>query len=539
MQKTLTLGFFFVLFLFTTFLPVVWMFGSSIYEDGKFSFLYYRDIFLARKHLKVIGNSLILASVTTLVSALIGVSAGFFLAKTNLPFRNVFKICFFVPLIVPAYVTGVAWANLLGKAGFLNAILSHYARLSSDSVSSFIYSIYGAAFILSMNLFPVMMLVTEYALKNINPRFEESGLAVGSIFQVIRKITLPLIAPSIVSGMMIVFVLSLSDFGIPSLLQVNVLTTQIFTQFSAFYNEKAATAIASPLIIIAFGVIMLEHIYLRGKSFEILGRKVTRGQIQYHAKWPRITGIIFCSAVLSVCVIIPLTTLFFHSRPFRVYHDAFLLARRGIINSILFGAIGATCLTCIGFFLGYLSERIRSGIRNTAAFCIWLSFAVPATVLGVGLIKLWNRPEGVFQFVYDTLWIVILGYTVRFLPLSSRIMANYLKQIPYTLEEAGAVTGASWFRIAGNVLLPLQSNGLVAVWLISFMFCTGELGTTILVYPPGHETLPIALFTIMANSPTNIVSAVSVIIVVMTLLPVGIFLVISRYLVRAPLSSVS
>lgn len=538
-QKNLILSFFFTVFICTTFLPVLWMFGGSLYEDGKFSLLYYRDIFLTGKYLKVIGNSLVLASVTTMVSSLIGVSAGFFLAKTNLPFKNVFKICFFVPLIVPAYVTGIAWANLLGKAGFLNIIISHYAGLSPDSVSSFIYSIYGAVFILSLNLFPVMMLVTEYALKNINPRFEESGLAVGSVFLVIRKITLPLIAPAIASGMMIVFVLSLSDFGIPSLLQVNVLITQIFTQFSAFYDEKAATAIAFPLIIIAFGIIMLEHIYLRGKSFEILGRKATRGLIQYHTKWLRITGIIFCSAVVSVCVIIPLATLIFHSRSIRIYGDAFLLAKRGIINSILFGGIGATCLTCVGFFLGYLSERIRSGTRNTAALCIWLSFAVPATVLGVGLIKLWNRPESVFQFIYGTMWIVILGYTVRFLPLSSRIMANYLKQVPYSLEEAGTVTGASWFRIAGNVLLPLQSNGLIAVWLISFLFCTGELGTTILVYPPGHETLPIVLFTLMANSPTNIVSALSVIIVVMTLLPVGVFLAISKYFVRVPVALIS
>ena len=98
------------------------------------------------------------------------------------------------------------------------------------------------------------------------------------------------------------------------------------------------------------------------------------------------------------------------------------------------------------------------------------------------------------------------------------------------MEEAGTVTGASWFRVLGKILLPLQGYGLIATWLICFMFCVGELGTTILVYPPGHETLPIALFTIMANSPTDVVSALSIIIVVMTLLPVGVFLAVSKYL---------
>ena len=108
---------------------------------------------------------------------------------------------------------------------------------------------------------------------------EESGLVAGSVFQVFRQITFPLIAPAILSSMMIVFVLSLSEFGVPSLLQINVLTTQIFTQFSAFYNEKAATSIAFPLIAITLALIILEQIYLRGKSFEILGRSSSNSTI--------------------------------------------------------------------------------------------------------------------------------------------------------------------------------------------------------------------------------------------------------------------
>jgi len=534
MQKKLTLVFFFTLFLCTTFLPIVWMFGNSVYEEGRFSFVYYKDIFLTLKYGKVISNSLILASITTIVSSFIGVPAGFFLAKTNLPLKNIFKICFFIPLIIPSYIIGIAWVNLLGKTGFLNNVFSQYTMLSPESISDFIYSTYGSSFILSINLFPVVMLVTEYALKSINPRLEESGLVVGSVFQVFRQITFPLIAPAILSSMMIVFVLSLSEFGVPSLLQVNVLTTQIFTQFSAFYNEKAATAIAFPLIVITFILIMLEKIYMRGKSFEMLGRTSSISTTQYNITWLNVVGITFCTFVLLVCVIIPLSTLIFNTKTISAYHNAILLARNGITNSVLFGSIGATLLTFIGFFLGYLSEKIRSRLKNSTAAFIWIFFAVPATVSGIGLIKLWNRAEGTCQFIYSSLWIVILGYVIRFLPLSSRIMANYLKQIPNSMEEAGTVTGTSWFRILGKILLPLQGYGLIATWLICFMFCVGELGTTILVYPPGHETLPIALFTVMANSPTDVVSALSIIIVVMTLLPVGVFLAVSRYLVKVP-----
>lgn len=529
MQKRLTLGFFFMLFICTTFIPIVWMFGSSLYEDGRFSFVYYRDIFFTQRYVRVVLNSLILASVTTLLSSLAGIPTGFFLAKTNLPLKNVFKICFLIPFIIPSYIVGIAWANLLGRTGFLNTLLSQYTPLSPESISNFMYSLYGASFILSINLFPVVMLMTEYALKNINPRLEESGLIAGSIFQVVRQITLPLVAPAILSSMMIVFILSLSEFGIPSLLQVNVLTTQIFTQFSAFYNEKAATAIAFPLIVITIMLMILEQVYFRGKSFEILGRRASNDTIHYQERWLTVIGTLFCIFIFILCVIVPLTTLIVSSKTVSAYYDAFRLAKNGIKNTVLYGSLGATFLTVVGFFLGYLSEKVQSKLRSSIAPFIWLFFAVPATVIGVGLIKVCNRPEGIFQFIYGSLWIIILGYGARFLPLSSRIMANYFKQIPNSTEEAGIVMGAPWFHILKKIIVPLQGYGIVAAWLISFMFCVGELGTTILVYPPGHETLPITLFTVMVNSPANIVSALSLIIVVMTLLPLGIFLATSRY----------
>ncbi|HHT9111659.1 MAG TPA: ABC transporter permease [Candidatus Brocadiaceae bacterium] len=528
-SKTFTLGFFFALFLCITFLPVAWMFGNSIYEHGNVSFIYYRDIFLTQKYVPVIINSLLFASLTTILSCLMGVPTGFFLAKTLIPLNNFFKVCLLIPLIIPSYTTGIAWTSLLGKTGFLNTLLSQYTPLSPETISSFIYSVYGGAWVLSFNLFPVVMLITEYALKNINPRLEESGLVTGNVFLTIRRITLPLITPAILSGMMIVFVLALSEFGIPSLLQINVLTTQVFTQFSAFYNERAATASSFPLIAITVAFLIIELIYFRGKSFEILGRKPSAGTLKYHQKWLTIPGVVFCVFTLSISIIIPLSTLIAGAQTLSAYYDAFFLVKNSIQNSLLFGVIGATLLCVIGFFLGYLSEKIRTRLRNGISSFIWVLFAIPATVIGVGLIKLCNRPEGFFQGIYGSWWIVIIGYVARFLPLSSRIMTNYFKQIPGSLEDAGAVTGISWFKILQKIFLPLLAQGITATWLMCFIFCIGELGTTILLYPPGQETLPIALFTNMVNSPEHIVSALSIIIVVMTLLPVGVFLGILKY----------
>ncbi|MCF6150309.1 MAG: iron ABC transporter permease [Candidatus Kuenenia sp.] len=529
MQKTVTLWSFLALFFCAAFFPIAWMFGSSLYEGGSFSFVYYHDIFLTGKYAGIILRSLILASVATVFATLMGVPAGFFLAKTDFFLKNFFKVCFFIPLIIPSYTIGIAWTNILGKAGFLNQFLSHYFFLSPQSIYAFIYSIYGAAFILSMNLFPLIMIMTEYALKNIPSPLEESGLVCGTFFQVMKGVTFPLISPVIFSGMMIAFVFSLSEFGVPSLLQLNVLTTQIFTQFSAFYNEKAATALAFPLIIITIVIFLLEQFKTRSKSFEILGRSGSQVFMKYHFAWLRVSGLVFCTVLFLITIILPFCSLLISVEAFKVYRDAFALAKNGIVNSVVFGGIGASILTVVGFFLGYATEKTRWKLKEGISSFVWIFFAVPATVAGIGLIKLWNRPHGAFQFIYGTIGIILIGYIIRFAPLSSRIMANFFRQMPQSIEDAGAVTGASWFRIAGNILAPLQKHGIVATWIISFIFCIGELGATILVYPPGHETLPITLFTVMANSPENIVSALTLLLIGMTLLPVGIFFLISKY----------
>ncbi|MDR4509824.1 MAG: iron ABC transporter permease [Candidatus Brocadiaceae bacterium] len=529
MQKTFTLWFFFILFTCTALFPIVWMFGNSVYEQGAFSFSYYHDTFFTQKYVMVIARSLILASATTVFSAFAGIPAGFFLAKTDFPLKTFFKVCFFIPLIVPSYTIGIAWTNILGKAGFLNQLLSRYFFLAPQSIYDFIYSVYGAAFILSINLFPLIMLMTEYALKNVPSHLEEYGLIQGSFFQVQKGIVFPLILPSIFSGMMIVFVLSLSEFGVPSLLQQNVLITQIFTEFSAFYNEKAATAIALPLIIITTAVCVCERYIMRGKSYEIIGKGASHSTITYHFPWLKGAGFVFFTLIFLLYIVLPFCSLFFGIQTFAVYRDAFPMAKKGVINSVLFGCIGASVLTVIGFFLGYASEKTRWKGKQEMASFIWIFFAIPATIVGVGLIKLWNRPDGFFPLIYGSLWIIIMGYVIRFTPLASRIMANFFRNIPQSMEEAGVITGASWFRTISSIIVPLQKNGILATWVIIFIFCIGELGTTILVYPPGHETLPIALFTVMANSPEDIVSALTVILIFMTLLPVGIFFMASKY----------
>jgi len=212
------------------------------------------------------------------------------------------------------------------------------------------------------------------------------------------------------------------------------------------------------------------------------------------------------------------------------YAEAMNRAGGSLLRSLLYAAIGATLLAVFGFFTGYLIQ--------TKAFRCWRSvdsstiflLALPSTVIGIGLISLWNTPRT--NLVYGTPVIIILGYLAKYTALTSRISVAQLAQIPPSMEEAAQVAGAGWFRRMGLIVAPLARRGLLSGWLVGYIFSLRDTGITMLVYPPGHETLPVRIFTLMANGSPDLIAALCVVMTAATLLPAGILWTIPNLLTR-------
>ena len=117
---------------------------------------------------------------------------------------------------------------------------------------------------------------------------------------------------------------------------------------------------------------------------------------------------------------------------------------------------------------------------------------------------------------------VILAYVAQYTALTSRITLATLSNVPRSLEEAAQMTGAPWFARVHDVVVPAALPGLVAAWLIGFLFCLRDLGASMLVYPAGQDTLPVRIFTLMANGAPNLISALCVILVGATLISLGV-----------------
>jgi iron(III) transport system permease protein len=218
-------------------------------------------------------------------------------------------------------------------------------------------------------------------------------------------------------------------------------------------------------------------------------------------EWRR-SAAIAAIAVLVVALGFPLAILIGEALEARSLWVVLAGSGRAIRNSLRLATIGATVVVGVAVWLGYARARASGRIGHAADILFIVLFAVPSTIVGVGLIGLWNRP-GLPGAVYGTDFMFLLGYLARFVPIAALALAASTRYVPVSHEEAAAVSGAGWIRTMWRILLPQIRLALAASWVIVFVLAFGELGVSVLVAPPGEATLPIRIYTIIANTPAS------------------------------------
>jgi len=483
-------------------LPVLYMLLGSIVAGGRLDFTGYRLLFTSGREFVLLRNSFTLSLLTAFFALLFGVPAGMLLARTDIPFRGVFTVCLAFPFLIPPYIMAFSWFLVLGKEGFLARLFHVHAP--------WLFGRCGCVLVLSTVFMPVVMLLTMIFAKTVNPRFEEAARLHTGWPGVLMRITLPMILPGISLAAVLVFLLSMGEFSVPMFLRYDVFPVESFIRFSAFSDERAGTAAAIPLLGAAFVLLFLERMFLENRTYRLQtaagsGCSPVVELGRYRRPAALLLGV-FC----GVTVLAPLSAMVVESASVACYSEAFRKAGDSIVRSLLYASLGAAVLTVVGFFLGYIVHTRAVRFWRSVDFLTVFLFALPGTVTGLGLIGLWNRPAT--NFIYGTFLIIILGYVARYSAVAGRIMASAFVQIPASMEEAAQLAGAGWPRRMVSIIAPLSRRGLAGCWLVSFVFCLRDTGISMMVYPPGHDTVTVRTFTLMANSQVELIAALSVMV---------------------------
>jgi len=495
--------------------PILAMFTASVMIDGKPSLVHYQALVSSHRAWVLLGHSLTLSSLTALCGTVLGVPLGILLGKTDLPLRYLFVVLFTLPLLLPPYLLAVAWSTVLGREGLLSDLAGGTV---AEMGSAALFGLGGSVLVLTTVFMPVAMLLTIAYLRTIDPRLEEAGRLVARWPRVLCRITLPMIRPGLAWAALLIFLLAIGEFSVPMHLRYDVFPVEILTQFSAFYDFGAATAAAVPLALLTVTVLIGEELFSGAPRQTMRGLMGAAERSFIRLSAARAGWFLGVGLLCVVLVILPLGGLVLQTSPID-YLEALTRGGDSLLRSLVYAASGATLLSLLGFFCGYLIHTHALRAWRWVDFLTLVLLVLPSPVIGIGLIGLWNRPAT--DWIYGTPMMILLGYMAQYLALTSRTTAAALAQIPASMDEAALVTGAGWFRRLSTITAPLARPGLLAAWLVAYIFCLRDTGIALLVYPPGHDTLPVRIFTLMANSPEGLIAALCVLMMAATFLPLA------------------
>ncbi|MFO1311604.1 MAG: iron ABC transporter permease [Burkholderiales bacterium] len=474
-------------------------------------------------------NSLLTCGFGALIAVAIGLFFAWIVVRTNTPLKGVIRSAGMMPLFIPPLVAGFAW-SLLGspETGLVNVAL----KAAGLDLGVNFYSLTGITLVFGAYYAPYVFMFTAAALANMDPSLEEaSEISGASVLSTMLRVTFPLMAPAILSGGLLAFVVMLGVYGTPAILGTPAnepfLTTYLFTLLSwtpPLYNKAAAV---SMLLVVVTGVgVWLQQRALSGRSFVTVAGKSFRPKVLDLGGWRYLT-LAFALLYLLVVVVLPYLALLvvafrkymfvpdlaslFDLRQYSLGHLQALFANpltpRSIRNSLVVGLGAALFGGVLAFAVAYTVQRSQAPLRRPIDYIATVPVAIPGLVIGVAYLWAWvGLPGG----LYGTTSILAIAFVARFLPDTMKTLSSSLVQIHRELEEASWICGRGLLATIRKVVVPLTWPGILSGMTLLFVLSIRELGSSLFLYTSDSIIMSVLLLDFWEGGSIGVSAAFSV-----------------------------
>jgi len=500
---------------------------------AKLSIEAYKFVFADPDFWSAFATTLMLGAGMTAIAVPLGAGLAFLMARTDVPGRNWLEPVILVPIFVSAVVLAFGYVVALGPVG----ILSTWVNELIGVVPWNLYSFASLIIIAGLTHVPHVYLYTAAALRGLGSDVEEAARTIGANpWQVAMNVSLPKVLPAILFAGVLVFFLGFELFGLPLVLGdpqgLLVLSTYLYKLTNKLgvpsYQLMAVVvvtivAVTAPLVFMQRRLLAQAQRYIsvRGKAVRSAPLKLGKW------RWPAFAAIVLWFAVTVIVPLAGITLRSFvetwgegvvlsevltleHYRELTEYPNVV----RSMINTLGVGVIGAAaavvCYTAIALSI----HRWPSGWTRVVDYLVMVPRAMPGLVAGLALlwVFLFFKPLTPLKETMVSVW---LAYTIVWLAYGMRLVSGTLLQVAPELEEAARTTGASETRVKFDVTVPLIRTGMLASWLLVFLIFVREYSTGIYLLGPGTEVIGSLLVSLWGTGAVDLVSALSVVNVVM------------------------
>jgi len=520
--------------------PLFSLVFRAFISEGKLSLQNFHKVLITKDIYVALNHSIFVSVISTIFATIIGATLAWIVSRTDIPFRKQIKTALVMPFLIPPFISAIAWLQLIGPAGYINSI--YMAIKQTWNPLFVIYGKWAIIMVMSLSGYPFVYLTTLAGLEKMNPSLEEAGQISGAgIFTVMKDITIPIMAPTIGAGAILVFVSRIANFGIPAVMGMPanyyVLTTKIYRLIDQSFIVKDAQAIATAmsifLILIAASGLVLVKVYLRGKEYTVISGKNVQPKLVKLGKWRYFLFAIVLSMII-ITVVLPILAIFLTALTkawgllpfisnwtldnFRYVLFDLDMSKRAVRNSFFLAVMASLITTFIGAIIAYMVVKVKVRGSQILDFVSSIPYSIPGTVFALGMIIAWNKSFfGKFN-IYNTIWIILISYIARYLAYSVRTVSSSLMQIDNSLEEAARVSGSNRIQSFKDVIMPLVKPSLFASWFLIFMPAFRELTISVLLWSTGNETIGVAVYNLQEGGDVTSSSALAIIMILVIFL---------------------
>jgi len=508
-------------------LPVGRVLLTSLWGETGPTLAHYSRFVRTAYFLLSLRNSVVLAATVTALTLVLGFALAHVATRGPQRLRGPIRLVALLPLLAPSYVFGVALIVLGGRRGLVNQALGTDFRLLGWP---------GVILGQALTLFPLAYLMVESVLATLDRSLEDSASDLGAgDLQVLRTITLPLVAPGLLRAALMVFALSMADFATPAILGGGLAflaQDALLLVIGTEYDLPMASVLCVVLMIPSLLVFLAQQRWLGGRSYvTVTGRGAAaeprRAVPAVDLPCLALTALT-CLAVLLPMAVVALgafTRFVGIDNTLTLEHFASLRGLQSLALSVRMAGAAAVLVATLGLLLAYLVTRTRFPGRRLLELLALLGFALPGTVLGIGYVLAFNEPP---LHLTGTFWILMLSCAFHYLAVAVEAGLGKLAQIDVSLEEASADLGAGRLGTFGRIVLPLMGTAVLAALTYAFVNSMLTLSAIVFLISPGREPASAVIFAFARMGELGLASALSLLVMGVVLVALAVLRALTR-----------
>jgi len=515
--------------------PMFRLVSASLEEPGSqaLTLANYRAAYGSLRHLQALLNSLEVGTGAALLAGALGVPVAWAVSRTDMPAKSFVRLMALGAFIIPPYLGAIGWILLTGpNAGWLNRL---WMAASGGEHGIFnIYSMGGLIAVVGFSSFPYVFVFTNSALDLVPSEMEDAANILGAgTLQTAFRVTLPLVLPAILGGLIVCFLEAIALFGAPAMIALparfHVVATQLWRFFEYPLRVEEAAAYSIPLLLITMFLLWLQRALTRRKGYAtVTGRGGERRMIRL-GRW-RWAALAYALAVGALSVMLPLFVLLQAAFAkawgrglslenltlgnFRYVLFEQTQAQHAIVHTFVYA--GAAAFAAMGLSLGiaYVVSRKLFRWGNALGFLCMAPIVIPGIVLAIGFYAAYAPPP---LALYGSATMVILAFTTRFLPIAYASIAAGIGGIGMEIEEAVRILGGGRLTAIRKVLAPLLKKSLAGAWILVFILAVRELSTAIFLVGPDTRVISVMMFDLSEEGNFETLAALGAIMLVVSI----------------------